>query len=247
MESITTRRETNLVMAALPVLTDAAAALVILLWLPSLSLRLQEPSGLNALLLVFLYILFCIGVYFSRKIRPQPEVGRWSLPDWFKDPKLRGALGLIFALFMATTFAYQLGYFDSIFQIRAGLLEEGSTAAFLVYAPGSWIGFSLLVILVMAFPVDCNVPPESNRYAVLALLSLLFTNSLLVFTTAQAQAMIAGLDLAPGVGLWLVVLAAFTVSLLPARAIYQSRQPYLSGWLSFALLFLLASYLAVFS
>ena len=232
-------------MVILPVIADAAAALALLLWLPGLTGRLTEPSGLNALLLVLLYILFCLGVYFSRKLLPQPDAGRWAPPDWFMDPRVRGLLGLIFAFFMATTFAYQLGYFEAIFQISAGLLEEGSTAAFFVYAPGSWLGFSLLVILVMAFPVDSNVPPVNQRYEILAFLSLIFTNGLLVFSTAQMKAMILGLHLTPGLFLGLVVLVAFIVSLLPARAIYQSRQPYLSGWVSFALLLFLAIYLVL--
>ena len=245
MESTKSGEQLNLFMIILPLIADAAAALAIFFWLPELSPRLEEPSGLNALLLVLLYILWCLGVYFSRKLLPQPEIGRWAPPAWFMDPRVRGVLGLIFAFFMATTFAYQLGYFEALFQIRAGLMEEGSTAAFFVYAPGSWLGFSLLVILVMAFPVDSNVPPVNHRYEILAFLSLVFVNGLLVFTTAQTKAMILGLELVPGVSLWLLVLVAFTLSLLPARAIYQSRQPYLSGWLSFALLLLLAVYLAV--
>jgi len=233
-------------MVLLPVIVDAGAALVIFFWLSELSSLLTEPSGLNALLLVFLYLLFCIGVYLSRKIQSQAGISRWEPPAWLMNPKVRGLLGLVFALFMATTFAYQLGYFDAIYQIRAGLLEEGSTAAFFVYAPGAWLGFSMLVILVLAFPVDSNIQRANNRYALLALLSLIFTNSLLIFSAAQARAMISGLNLALGIRSWLVVLAALALSFLPARAIYQSRLPLLSGWLSFALLLLLAAYLAVF-
>lgn len=247
MESTRTKLDLDLLMAALPVAVDAVAALLIIFWLAPLTARLQEPSGLNALLVVLLYILFCFGVYLSRKLLPRPGSARWAPPEWFQNPKVRGAFGLVFAFFMATTFAYQLGYFEAIFQLRAGLLEEGSTAAFLVYAPGSWIGFSLLVILVLAFPVDSNLEPGNLLYVILAALSLIAVDSLLVFTTAQAQAMIRSLAFPNGVLLWLAVLAAFTLSLLPARAIYQSRQPYLSGWLSFAGLLLVASVTAVFT
>ena len=247
MESTNPGRESNLLLVTLPLIADAGAALLIFLWLPALSLRLVEPSGWNALFLVLLYLLFCIGVYLSRKLLAPSEAGRWSPPNWLMMPKVRGLLGLVFALFMATTFAYQLGYFEAIYQIRSGLLEEGSTAAFFVYAPGAWLGFSMLVILVLAFPVDSNIPPDSNRYTSLAFLSLVLTNALLVFSTAQTRAMVIGLELSPGINVWLVVLAALTLSFLPARAIYQSRQPYLGGWLSFILLLTVAAYLAVFS
>ncbi|MFN2123681.1 MAG: hypothetical protein ACK2U0_08740 [Candidatus Promineifilaceae bacterium] len=245
MESIKTKQSINIFMAILPLIADILAAVALFLWLPGLAARLAEPSGLNALLLVLLYILFCLGIYFSRKLLPQPEIGRWASPDWFMEPKMRGILGVIFAFFMATTFAYQLGYFEAIFQTSAGLMGEGASSAFFVYAPGSWLGFSLLVILVMAFPVDSNVSPGTHRYEILAFLSLAFTNSLLVFCAAQTRALIQVLHLVSGPALWLIVLFAFFVSLLPARAIYQSRQPYLPGWVSFTLLLFFAIFLAL--
>lgn len=232
-------------MGLLPLLADAAAALVLLLWLPSLAQQLITPSGWNALLLVVLYLLFCIGVYLSRKLLPQD--GKWPPPSWLMNPKVRGTLGVVFALFMATTFAYQLGYFEAIFQVSAGLLEEGSTAAFFVYAPGAWLGFSMLVILVLAFPVNANVAPGRGRYALFALLSLLFTDAMILFSAAQTRAIIAGMHLGPSPLLALIILSAFLLSFLPERAIYQSRQPYLSGWLSFFVLLLLSVYLALFT
>ena len=232
--------------AALPVIVDVGIALLILFTLPALSSHLAEPSGLNALLLVFLYLLYAVGVYLSRKILSGEGNERWAPPEWTRDPKVRGAMGLVFAFFMATTFAYQLGYFEAIFELRAGLLEEGSTAAFLVYAPGSWLGFSLLIILVLVFPVDSNVTPGSTRYTILAVMSLILTDLLLVFTAAQVNAMAKSLGLQTGIGLWLLVLASFLVSFLPARGVYQSRRPFLSGWISFALLLLFAVTTAVF-
>ena len=246
MHSMQLRQKQDVVWSALPVIVDVGIALLILATLPAISEHLAEPSGLNALLLVVLYLLYAMGIYFSRKILPDEGNERWAPPAWSRDPKVRGVMGLIFAFFMAATFAYQLGYFEAIFELRAGLLEEGSTAAFLVYAPGSWLGFSLLVILVLAFPVDSNVQLGSPRYTTLAVLSLILTDSLLVFVTAQVNAMSKSLGLQSGIGLWLPVLAAFVVSFLPARGIYQSRRPFLSGWISFTLLLLLAVTTAVF-
>jgi hypothetical protein len=230
----------------LPFLVDGAALMTAVLWLPPLAARLEQPSGLNALLLVVLYLLFCSGVYLSRKLLPQVENSRWLPPAWLLEPKVLAACGLGFALLMATTFAYQLGYFEAILQVSAGQMGEGTSAAFLVYAPGAWLGFSMLVILVQAFPVNANVPP-GGRYTLFALLALLFSDGLLLFSGAQARAMLAGLGLTPGIGLWPAVLAAFLVSFFPARAIYQSRLPGLGSWLSFALLLLYCSLTAVFS
>lgn len=241
MVTTETKQETNWLTAALPVIVDGLTAVALLIWLPGLAQRLIEPSGWNALLLVVLYVLFCIGVYLSRKLLPQP--GRWPPPDWLMNPKVRGLLGLVFALLMTTTFAYQLGYFRAIFDLRAGLLEEGSTAAFLVYAPGAWLGFSLLVILVLAFPVNASIAPENGRYALVALLSLVLTNGLLLFTAGQTRAMMEGLGLTPGLGAALLVLLALVLSFFPARMHYQSRQPHLLGWLSYTVLLVLVAIL----
>ncbi len=247
MESARVGSQQKILMVALPLLADGLAAVVLIFWFPAQSLRLITPSGWNALLAVFFYILFCTGVYFSRKLVPQPAAGNWPPPSWLMDPRLRGVLGLLFALLMATTFAYQLGYFETVMQIRAGLLDEGAASAFFVYAPGAWLGFSMLVILVLAFPVNASVSPADTRYLIVAALSLLFTNSMLVFIAAQTGAIIAGMNLSRGVVTALIAAAAFILSFLPARAIYQSRQPHLSGWVSFTLLLLLSCYLAVFA
>lgn len=246
MESTATKHDSHTRTRLLPVLVDGAAVVVLLLWGGSLSQQLMTPSGWNALVLVFLYVLFCIGVYLSRKLLPLEDAGRWQPPHWLMDPRLRGALGVVFALFMTTTFAYQLGYFEAIYQIRAGLMEEGSTAAFFVFAPGAWFGFSMFVILVLAFPVNSNIAGEDGRYSWFCLISLVLTDALLVFSTAQTRAMMHGLGFSSSAGLLLMVLAALLLSFIVPRAIYQSRQPFLSGWITFVLLLLTAGYGAVF-
>ena len=223
----------------LPLLADGAALLALLVWLPALSQRLQSPSGWNALLLVLLYVLFCLGVYLIRKLLPVPGT-RWSPPAWLVDRRLRAASGFVFALLMATTLAYQLGFFESIFAVSAGLLEEGSTSALFVYAPGAWLGFSAFVVLVLAFPVNSTIAPEDSRFSWVALIALLCTDAMLIFSAAQARAMLLGLGLPDSIWFTAAVLVAFLASYLPARALYLKRQPYLSGWLSFAVLLLAA-------
>jgi hypothetical protein len=232
------------VLSLLPLLVDGAAVLIMWLWLPAFAQQLGRPSGWNALLLTALYVLFCVGVYLSRKMIPVSAEGRWYPPAWLVARRVRASGGILFALFMVTTLAFQLGFFESIFQVSAGLLEEGSTAALFVYAPGAWLGFSMLVILVLAFPVNATVAPGRPLYVALALLSLLFCDAMLVFSAAQAQVMFAGSGLASGIGPWLLTAVALIASFLPARAIYQSRWPSLAGWIGFAALLISAVSLA---
>lgn len=228
-------------MASLPVIADGGAFLAMLLWLPALSLKLMLPSGWNALLLVVLYVLFCAGVYLLRKLEAQPGIGRWSPPAIFLNTKIRAILAFLFGLLMMTTMAYQLGYFVTIQSIRAATLDEGSSSALFVYMPGALLGFSMLYILILAFPVQPAVVPGTNRYAGVALLGLILTNGMLFFTTAQAGALLKALELSQGAITFLISLLVLLLSFAPPRLLYQNKQPYLSGLISFALLLLLAA------
>jgi hypothetical protein len=232
----------NRFMVFLPVLADGVAFLAMLIWLPPLSLKLMQPSGWNALLLVLLYSLSCIGVYLIRKLEPQPGIGRWSPPTIFLNNKVRGALAFLFGLLMMTTVAYQLGYFSTIQSIRAVTMNEGNSSALFVYMPGALLGFSMLYILVLAFPVQANQPPGSNHYATVALLGLILANGMLLFTTAQVRAIVIALDLSPETGVALVSILVLLISFGPPRLLYQQRQPYLSGLVSLAILLLFATW-----
>lgn len=229
-------------MPFLPVIADGAAFLALLLWLPALSLELAQPSGWNALLLVVLYVLFCGGVYLIRKLEAQPGIGRWSPPAVLLDRKVRGVLAFLFGLLMMTTVAYQLGYFAAIQSIRAAALDEGSSSALFVYMPGALLGFSMLYILVLAFPVQVNQPPGNYRYAAVALLGLILANGMLLFTAAQARAISAVLGLPSGAGAALLSFLVLLISFAPPRLLYQYRQPTLSGAVSFAILLLAATW-----
>lgn len=235
-----TTKENNLLLAALPAVADGAALIVALLLLPALAVQLQAPSGWNALLLVVLYVLLCVGVYALRKLAPA-ENGRWSPPGWFMDRRVRGVLALLFGLLMMTTVAYQLGFFEAVRLLSLGDLEEGSTAAFYVFAPGAWLGFSMLYILLLAFTVRPTVAPHSERYAPLALLGLLLVNGMFLLATAQARAIFLGSGLSQA-AVFLVTLLLLAVSFLPPRLIYQSRRPQPVGLLSIGVLLLVSAW-----
>jgi len=232
----------NPLMTALPVIADGAAFLALLLWLPSLSMKLVQPSGWNALLLVVLYILFCTGVYLIRKLEPQPGIGRYAPPAILLNSKVRAVLAFLFGLLMMSTVAYQLGYFATIQSLSAATLNEGNSSALFVYMPGALLGFSMLYILVLAFPVQANQTPGSNRYAIVALIGLILANGMLLFTASQARAIGIALGLAPGAGAALLSFLVLLISFAPPRLLYQYRQPTLSGLLSFAILLLAATW-----
>ncbi len=232
-------------MLALPVLADVVTFVAMLFLLPDFAQGLEEPSGWNALLLTLFYLLFCVGVYLIRKLEPQAADERWPPPALFMNPKIRAFLAFIFGLLMMTTLAYQIGYFESILSIGITTLDEGDSSALLVYMPGALLGFSMLYILVLAFPVQANIPAESWKYPILAVIGLLFANSMLFFTTAQAKAMTTALSLPDNIGVYAASFLVLLLSFVPPRLLYQNKQPYLYGLISLLILLLIAAWQVV--
>ncbi len=232
-------------MIALPILADGAALVAILFFLPDLARGFEVPSGWNALLLVLSYLLFCIGVYLIRKLESQEMNKRWQPPAAFMNPKVRAVLAFLFGLLMMTTLAYQIGYFESIQSIATSTLDEGDSSALLVYMPGALLGFSMLYILVLAFPVQATISAGSKIFPVFALVGLLLTNSMLVFTSAQARALTAALGLPDGPDIALGSLLLLLLAFAPPRLLYQTKQPSPYGLVTFLILLLTAVWLIV--
>ncbi len=224
----------------LPYLIDGASILAMLIFLPEFARGLEQPGGGNALRLVVVYLIFCIGVYLIRKLAPWEGEDGWQPPTIFLDPKVRAVLAVFFGLLMMTTVAYQIGYFDSVQSVGASTLNEGDSSALLVYMPGALLGFSMLYSLVLAFPVKADVSQEDNRFPIFAVLGLLSISGMLFFTTAQARAIAMSSNLGPDIGLYVISFLVLFLSFAPPRLLYQSKQPKIYGLLSFLILLLLA-------
>jgi len=242
MSKMTTR---DALIVLLPLLSDGATFLAMINLLPDFAHTLEEPSGWNALLLILLYLLFCIGVYLIRKLEPWAGDEGWQSPAIFMNPKFRAALAFIFGLLMMTTMAYQIGYFESIQSIGSATLDEGDSSALLVYMPGALLGFSMLYILVLAFPVQSNVPAKSNQFTILALCGLILANGMLFFTTAQARAIVTALGLADGIAMYTMSFLVLALSFAPPRLLYQNKRPYPFGLFSFIILLLISTWYVV--
>jgi Ca2+/Na+ antiporter len=232
--------------SAVPIIADGVTFLAMLFFLPGFAQRLGEPSGWNALLLILVYLLFCVGVYLIRKLESHEENSRWQPPSIFLNPRVRAVLAFLFGLLMMTTVAYQIGYFESIQSIGTSTLDEGDSSALFVYMPGALLGFSMLYILVLAFPVQSNISADSKHFHILALLGLVLANGMLLFTTAQARGMSTVLGLADGVEFYMASLLVLLLSFAPPRLLYQNKQPYPYGLISFLILLLIAAWQVVY-
>jgi hypothetical protein len=210
------RNQTALLPAILPALVaDAAGVIAMFLLFPPLAERLNEPGGLNALLLSGGFVVFCLGVFWLRRLRPMGgEDGEWAARNW------RVALAVLFALVMSLAIAWQFGFFRSGLQVDTRELGEGGSASYFVFGPGAWLGFSALYVLVLGFTVRPSVAPGSGRWGAVATLGLLAANAMLLLLSAQAQV------LAGEAALWLPLLyAGLLLLFLPPRLVYIARGP----------------------
>lgn len=196
------------------ILADIAAFMGLLTVYPALVERFLEPNGLNALLLSVGFILFCIGVFQLRRLKPAiGDSGDWGSRGW------RVVLSIFFAITIGLAITWQLGFFESSPVVDTRDLGEGGSAVYFVFAPGAWLGFAFIYVLVLAFNVTPRIDPDRSWRPVVTFFSLLAVNLMLLLLTAQA----AVLSDSPQ-WLWFsAALAWLLVLFIPPRMIYTFR------------------------
>jgi hypothetical protein len=118
---------------------------------------LQTPAGYNVLYLLGAYLFMCAGVYLLRKLEPGPDASAWAQTSRLLARPTRMVLGVLFGLATTTVMAYQFGYFNAIFVVDTLALGEGESAMLFAFAPGAWLGLSLVYTAVLALHVTPTV------------------------------------------------------------------------------------------
>jgi hypothetical protein len=206
----------TLYLALLAFVVDAGAFAATVFVMPDLVDRLQTTGGMNALLVGGAFLFFCVGVYLFRLLKVTPSGdSRWLS---------RGAgiaLALVFAFVISLAIAWQMGFFASMGLVDTRELGEGGSAAYFVFAPGAWLAFSLLYVLVFAFNVTPRIEPVGLGYAIAALIGLIAADIMLLVLAAQGRAVLS----AVGAGAWwaIVAMILLIVLFLPPRLLFVAR------------------------
>lgn len=224
-----------LYLALLALFVDIAVFVSSQFAFPSLVPKLQSPAGLNALLVSGTFLLFIVGVFIFRRMKATP-VGTL---DWLSRNQ-RVGLALIFAFVISLVIAWQLGFFESAFQVDTTQIGEGGSSSYFVYGPGAWLAFSMLYVLVFGFNVTPKFRYDGIGYRLAALFGLIVTDAMLLVIVAQGRAIM--LDFG---AVWWVAPAfmALILLFLPPRLLYLSRtvglrSPTAYGVIAFFLLLL---------
>jgi hypothetical protein len=196
------------------ILADFLAIMALFTVFPILVERFSEPTGMNALILSLGFLIFCVAVYWLRRLIPVPGgKDEWLPRGW------RTVLAVFFALTMSLAIAWQLGFFESGPVVDTRELGEGGSAVYFVFAPGAWLGFALIYVLVLAFTVTPRIEAANSRRGVGAFLSLLAINGMFLLLESQAYNLFAGRSF-----FWLPVAFVWFLGLfLPPHLLYITR------------------------
>ena len=195
---------------------DAVTLIVGFLTLPQLVARMEDPNGWNALLLSGAFILFITGVFMIRRMIPTAA----GTDQWLTRSQ-RSVLALIFAFFFSLALAWQLGFFESAFQVDTTQMGEGGSSSYFVYGPGAWLAFSLAYVLVFAFKVEPRIVEGSSGYWAAAIFGLATAAAMILVLSAHGQVLAQEFG---GGWLWKsITFAVLALLFLPDRLLYLSR------------------------
>jgi hypothetical protein len=218
-------QQKNTFMQIVPWLADGVALGLLWLLLPTAVSTLQAPSAINVIYLIGVFGLMCAGVFLVRRL--EPGAGRTAEPHRVQPLWL--ALGVLFGAAVMTVMAFQFNYFASVFAVDTLALGEGQSATLFVFAPGAWLGTSLLYAAFLALPITPKVAEGNGRYPWQAFIGLLFINSMFIFMVAQLKAVFA---LVGGPSYFIAFPMALGLFLLlfgPPRLLYLNRQGGMAG------------------
>jgi hypothetical protein len=157
-----------------------------------------------------------------KRLRPAP---------WLRDRRVLFLAGF-FAFMLSTAVGYSVGFLDSVANMNREVMDEPSVTIYLLLSPASWLGLSLIYVLLLS--TESEARPWSPLRAFLALAAV---NAVAIALAAVARAF--WLRVAPE-SAWLPMLVtlvlAFLLFALP-RLIYlgrdeAARPAALLGWLS---------------
>lgn len=217
--------------ALIALAADALGLVAAILWLPALAEQFARMTFVNSVYLGGFFLFFLLGINVFRRLRPAP---------WLRDRRMLFLAGF-FAFMLSTAVGYSVGFLDSVAGMNREIMDEPSVTIYLLLSPASWLGLSLIYVLLLS--TESEAQPWRPLRAFLALAA---ANAMAIALAAVARAFWLRLDPANG---WLPILATLALALLlfaPPRLIYlgkegAARPPALLAWLS---LFLFLGYLS---
>lgn len=221
--------------ALIALAADTLGLVAAILWLPALAGQFARLTFVNSVYLGLFFLLFLLAINVFRRLRPAP---------WLHDRRMLLLAGF-FAFALSTAVGYSVGFLDSVANMNREIMDEPSVTIYLLLSPASWLGLSLIYVLLLSTESEAR-PWRPLR----AFLALVAANGMAIALAAVARAFWQRFDPADA---WLPILATLLLALLlfaPPRLIYlgkeeSARLPALPAWLSLLLFLGYLSWAAV--
>ncbi len=197
----------------------------------------NRTSG--GLLLLGLYLLFCFGVNFLRKLQPYPGATPHPIATRLDFRANHTAVVLLTLFTVALAVAVQVdlnGFVESTAALGADQfpeVHEGEVSLYFMFGPAFlWLGISLFYLVVMITQVETTAVAGTTAYALREFLGLTVSNLLMV----SYGAYLATVAAQTGQGwLWAsVALGAFTLVFGVPRLLAYLKNPAMVGVVTFA-------------
>lgn len=203
----------------------------------------QNNPTAGGLLLLGLYLLFCFGVNFLRKLQPYPDANPHRLATLldFRDKRTAVVLLTLFTITFAIIAQVDLnGFVESTSALGADQFQEvheGEVSLYFMFGPAFlWLAVAFFYLVVMITNVEETTIPATPAYYGREFAGLLFSNLLLVSYGAYLATVATQLGQA---WLWsLVALVVFGVMFGVPRLLAYLKNPAMLGVVTFGLLLL---------
>lgn len=219
---------------AAPVIADVVAVILYLTLVPRLTIQFQDKSTLNAAIVGGIYVLFCISVFFMRRLEGEAESA------YLPSSALLAFFGVCFGIFVTYIMAEGSGVFDNLEVLE---LDLDNTAVNIGLFVGSiaWLAFFLLYPGILIANIQPSIARDSSLYFWVELLTLLGTNLMIIVTVAHWEAFFADTTPYEGLGLGaklLIFCPTFVFFLMfygPPRLLFLSKKAHPTALVTFML------------
>jgi len=216
-----------------PVVADALAVIMYLVFLPHLITFFQKKSLLNGILVGAVYVVFSVSVVIIRKLPVPADQKSGYSKGWM------GFFGIFFGIFLTFFMAETAGLFEHLDRMTGAI--ESKTAVVVLGCVILWLILSFLYMIVLI--VDIKPSPLKGTFStwMKELFALLGVNVMILITVGFWHAYFSAVepytDLAAGgkVLIFLLTYVFFMLFFAAPRMLFLLKRPGVAGVVSFVL------------
>jgi hypothetical protein len=214
---------------AIPVVVDLAAIILYRSLAPRLTARFQQKSMINVAIIGGVYLLFCLSVFFIRKLEGEADNA------YLESTSALAFFGITFGFFLSFVIADVSGVLDNLDSLGTNMDSAGANIGLLV---GSvvWLALVFLYPAVLLVKIEPSISRESSQFFLVEFLTMVGINLMVIVTMAHWDAYFADTEPYEGLGMGakvLIFVPTFAFFLLfygPPRLVFLAKNTHTLGF-----------------